>query len=42
MGAIGDLLGTVIALDGVAHEVIGALPGGYDFLTPDVGIWLPM
>ncbi len=42
MGAIGDPLGTVITLDGVAHEVIGALPDGYDFLTPDVGIWLPM
>ncbi|MCH7530619.1 MAG: ABC transporter permease [Gemmatimonadetes bacterium] len=42
MGAIDDPVGTVLTLDGVAHEVIGALPDGYDFLTPDVGIWLPM
>ena len=42
MGAIDDPVGTVLTLDGVAYEVIGALPDGYDFLTPEVGIWLPM
>lgn len=42
MGAIDDPVGTVLTLDGIAYEVIGALPNGYDFLTPEVGIWLPM
>ncbi len=42
MGAIDDPVGTVLTLDGVAHEVIGVLPDGYDFLTPEVGIWVPM
>jgi hypothetical protein len=42
MGAIDDPVGTMLTLDGVAHEVIGVLPDGYDFLTPEVGIWVPM
>ena len=42
MGAIDDPVGSVLTLGGVAHEVVGVLPNGYDFLTPEVGIWVPM
>ncbi len=42
MGGVADPVGMVLTLDGVAHEVVGVLPDGYDFLTPEVEIWLPM
>jgi len=41
MGAVDDPVGRTVTLDGVAHEIIGVLPDGYDFLTPDVAIWRP-
>ena len=40
-GSDPSILGRVIELNGVDWEVIGVMPDGYDFPTPDVEIWTP-
>lgn len=37
-----DPLGETLLLDGEAHEVVGALPPGWAFLSPGVDVWLPL
>ena len=41
-GTSRDVLGTVLTLDSEPYVVIGVLPQGYDFLTPDVDVWVPL
>ena len=36
-----DPLGEVLVLNGEPHEVIGVLPEGFEFLVPDLDIWVP-
>lgn len=36
-----NVLGRVIRLDGVPHEVIGVMPSGFLFPTRDVQLWTP-
>jgi putative ABC transport system permease protein len=36
------VLGTVLTMDSEPYVVIGVLPQGYDFLTPDVDVWVPL
>jgi predicted permease len=36
-----NVLGRVIRLDGVPHEVIGVMPSGFHFPTRDVQLWTP-
>jgi putative ABC transport system permease protein len=37
-----DPVGRTIDLDGVPTQVVGVLPGGFGFPSPDVDIWTPM
>ena len=37
-----DVLGSVLILDGNPYEVIGILPEGFGFITPQVQIWVPL
>jgi putative ABC transport system permease protein len=41
-GADPAILGRTITLDGTSREVIGVMPAGYDFPSPDVELWTPM
>jgi len=40
-GADPDVLGKTIELNGVTWEVIGVMPDGYDFPTPETDVWIP-
>ncbi len=40
-GADPDIIGTVLQLNGEAREVVGVMPPGYDFPTPEVDVWVP-
>ena len=35
-------VGAVLTLDGEPYEVIGALSEGFEFILPDVDVWLPL
>lgn len=35
-----DIIGRMIDLNGLAREVIGIMPEGFDFPTPDVDVWV--
>ncbi len=37
-----DPVGTVLTLDGEPHEVVGVLAEGFEFIVPDLDIWLPL
>ena len=41
-GADPSILGRTIELNGTPREVIGVMPGGYDFPTPLVDVWTPL
>jgi hypothetical protein len=41
-GSDPSILGEIIDLDGTPREVIGVMPAGYDFPTPDVDLWTPL
>ncbi|HET9193947.1 MAG TPA: ABC transporter permease, partial [Vicinamibacterales bacterium] len=41
-GADPSILGRRINLYGVPWEVIGVMPAGYDFPTPEVDVWIPL
>ncbi len=36
------IIGTSIELNGAPREVIGIMPAGYDFPTPETDVWLPL
>jgi putative ABC transport system permease protein len=40
-GADPSILGRTIDLNGTSREVIGVMPAGYDFPTPEVDVWTP-
>jgi len=42
MGGAEDVVGGVITLDGHAFEVIGVLQEGFEFITPQVDVWVPL
>ncbi len=37
-----DALGRVLTLNGEPHEVIGVLPPGFHFLSPNQDLWVPL
>jgi len=37
-----DPLGEVLTIDGEPHEIIGILPEGFEFLTSNQDIWIPL
>ena len=37
-----DVVGRVMTLDGQAFEVIGVLQEGFEFMTPQVDVWVPL
>jgi putative ABC transport system permease protein len=41
-GARTDALGKRILLDGVSREIVGVMPEGFDFPSPDVSLYLPL
>lgn len=41
-GADPDILGRRLWIDGVAREVIGLMPAGFRFPTPQTQLWVPM
>jgi putative ABC transport system permease protein len=41
-GARPEVLGTHIVLDGVSREVVGVMPEGFDFPSPEVALYLPL
>ena len=41
-GAQGDLVGQSIEIDGIAREVIGIMPPGFDLMDKRVELWLPL
>ena len=40
-GGGADVLGSMLNLNGADWEIIGIMPEGYDFPSPDVDVWLP-
>ncbi len=36
------VLGRIVLLDGAAHEVIGVMPRGFEFLDPGTEVWAPV
>jgi len=42
LGGASDVVGTVLTLDGMGYEVVGILPEGFEFITPQVDIWVPL
>ncbi len=42
MGGEKDVVGRVLTLDGQAYEVIGVLQEGFEFMTPQVDVWVPL
>jgi putative ABC transport system permease protein len=41
-GASPDALGTRILLDGVSREIVGVMPEGFEFPSPEVALYLPL
>ncbi len=41
-GSDGDIVGTLVDLDGEPHTVVGVLPEGFDFPNPDNEFWTPL
>lgn len=41
LSEVADPLGEVLVLNGEPYEVIGILPEGFEFLVPDLDIWVP-
>ena len=41
-GARRDVLGRQLVLDDVAYEIVGVMPAGFEFPSPDVSFWIPM
>jgi len=41
LSEVTDPLGEVLILNGEPYEVIGVLPEGFEFLVPDLDIWVP-
>ena len=37
-----DPLGEVLIIDGEPHEIVGTLPRGFEFLTSNQDIWIPL
>ena len=37
-----EVLGRQVLLDGLAHEVIGVMPRGFEFLEPGTDLWAPV
>lgn len=42
IGGEEDVVGRVLTLDGEPHEVIGVLREGFEFMTPQVDLWVPL
>ena len=42
MGGEEDVVGRVITVDGHAFEVIGVVQEGFEFMTPQVDVWVPL
>jgi putative ABC transport system permease protein len=41
-GASSEALGTRILLDGVSREIVGVMPEGFEFPSPEVALYLPL
>jgi predicted permease len=41
-GADGAIIGRTVHVNGESREVIGVMPAGYDFPTPDIDLWIPL
>ena len=41
-GAQESAIGSQLRINGVPHEVVGVLPAGFQFLSPDVRFWTPL
>jgi len=41
-GASAEALGTRILLDGVSREIVGVMPEGFDFPSPESALYLPL
>ena len=41
-GARRDVLGRQLVLDDVAYEIVGVMPAGFQYPSPDVSFWIPM
>lgn len=37
-----NVLGRIVLLDGAAHEVVGVMPRGFEFLDPGTDVWAPV
>lgn len=37
-----DALGQLATFDGVAHRIVGIMPEGFDFPTPETDFWVPV
>ena len=42
LGSDGNIVGTLVDLDGEPHTVVGVLPEGFDFPNPDNEFWTPL
>ena len=42
LGGEEDVVGRILTLDGDAYEVIGVLQEGFEFMTPQVDVWVPL
>lgn len=42
MGGEEEVVGRALTLDGQGHEVIGVLEKGFEFMTPQVDLWVPL
>jgi predicted permease len=41
-GARRDVLGRQLMLDDVAYEIVGVMPAGFQYPSPDASFWIPM
>jgi predicted permease len=41
-GADPSIVGRIVYVFGAPREVIGVMPAGYDFPTPEVDVWIPL
>jgi predicted permease len=41
-GADPDVIGRMVAVDGISHEIVGVVPRGFNFPTEGTEIWVPI
>jgi putative ABC transport system permease protein len=41
-GTDAGIVGRRLSVDGVDHEIVGVMPPGFEFPTPEIALWLPL